>query len=190
MATAVLGEKPGFPAGLKLARAPRAALRRRVTWGLAAVALFEAPLVILGVLLTEVLLHLAWISSLVLVPLALAAAADAYRSLGSGLLGRYLVTRYGTYTRRTVLLDRSGIIAWSVNQSASQRRAGLATLVAMVAAGRGGYKIRDVALADGLALVREATPGMFEEFLESTPDNCSEPIEKSAPALPVQRRTP
>ncbi|MEV6865988.1 PH domain-containing protein [Streptosporangium subroseum] len=190
VATAVLGEKPGFPAGLELARAPRAALRRRVTWGLAAVALFEAPLVILGVLLTEVLLHIAWISSLVLVPLALAAAVDAYRSLGSGLLGRYLVTRYGTYARRTVLLDRSGIIAWSVNQSASQRRAGLATLVAMVAAGRGGYKIRDVALADGLALVREATPGMFEEFLESTPDNCSEPIEKSVPALPVQRQTP
>ena len=50
----------------------------------------------------------------------------------------------------------------------------------MVAAGRGGYKIRDVALANGLGLVRGATPGMFEEFLESTPDNCSVPVEKSA----------
>ncbi|MBP2708521.1 PH domain-containing protein [Microbispora sp. RL4-1S] len=168
VAAAVLREEPGFLTGLRLAPAPRAALRRRVTWGLAAVALVEAPLVILGVLLTEVLLHIAWISSVVLVPVALAAAVDAYRNLGSALLGRYLVTRCGTYGRRTVLLDRSGILAWSVDQSAFQRRAGLATLVAMVGAGRGGYKIRDVSLADGLALVREATPGAFEWLLEPT----------------------
>ncbi|MFD5086772.1 PH domain-containing protein [Kitasatospora sp. NPDC058406] len=170
VATAVLGEDPDFLAALRLAPAPRAALRRRITWALAAVALVETPLVVLGVLLTDVLLHIAWISALVLLPSALAAAVDAYRSLGCGLHGRYVVTRYGTYARRTVLLDRSGILGWAVHQSASQRRAGLATLVAVVAAGRGGYRIRDVALADGLALVREATPGILDEFLEAAPD--------------------
>ncbi|MEU8279782.1 PH domain-containing protein [Microbispora bryophytorum] len=190
VAAAVLGEEPGFLSGLELAGAPRAALRRRVTWALAAVALVEAPLVVLGALLTEVLLHVAWICGLVLVPLALAAAFDAYRSLGSGMTGRYIVTRYGTYVRRTVLLDRSGILAWSVDQSASQRRAGLATLVAMVAAGRGGYKIRDVALADGLALVREATPGMFEDLLESASGDQRHPVEEGVSALPDQGRTP
>ena len=110
-----------------LAPAPRVALRRRVTWALALVVVVEAPLLIVGVLVTDVLLHIAWILGAVLLPAALVAAVDAYRSLGSGLLGRYVVTRYGTYARRTVLLDRSGIMAWSVDQSASQRRAGIAT---------------------------------------------------------------
>ena len=165
VATAVLGEPADLLDGLELAGAPRAALRRRLTWALAAVAAVEAPLVLLGVLLTDVLLHIAGISALILLPVALAAAVDAYRNLGSGLLGRYLVTRCGTYARRTVLLDRSGILGWGVHRSAAQRRAGLATLVAFVPAGRGGYKIRDVALADGLALIRAATPGMLEPFL-------------------------
>ncbi len=151
---------------LELAGAPRAALRRRLGWALWAFAGVEAPLVLLGVLLTDVLLHLAWISAVVLLPLAVVAAVDAYRNLGSGILGDYLVTRYGTYNRRTVLLDRAGILGWSVDQSAFQRRAGLATLVAMVGAGRGGYKIRDIAVADGLALAAAATPGMLGEFLE------------------------
>ncbi|MFK3983765.1 PH domain-containing protein [Micromonospora sp. NPDC050397] len=189
MAATVLGEDPDLLAGLRLAPAPRAALRRRIVWALSAVALVEAPLVLLGLLVTDVLLHVAWALGLVLLPVALAAAVDAYRSLGSGLLGRYLVTRYGTYARRTVLLDRSGILAWSVNQTAAQRRAGLATLVAVVAAGQGGYKIRDVALTDGLALVRAATPGMLDGFLEPIPEMRSESAGEIAPALPGTRHT-
>ncbi|WP_217145648.1 PH domain-containing protein [Streptomyces sp. AC627_RSS907] len=182
VAAAVLGEAPGFLTGLRLSRPPRAALRRRITWALAAVVLAETPLLVLGALLTDVLLHIAWTSALVLVPAALAAAVDAYRNLGSGLHGRYLVTRYGTYARRTVLLDRSGILAYSVNQSAFQRRAGLATVVVMVAAGRGGYKIRDVALADALALAHEATPGMLDAFLEPAP--------AQGPDAPAEARVP
>ncbi|GAA2672529.1 PH domain-containing protein [Actinoplanes palleronii] len=183
VATAVLGERPDLLAGLTLTGAPRAALRRRITWALAAVAVLEAPLVILGLLLTDVLLHLAWISALVLLPVALAAAVDAYRNLGSGLLGRYLVTRCGTYARRTVLLDRSGILGWGINRSSAQRRAGLATLVALVPAGRGGYKIRDVALADGLALIRAATPGMLEPFLGDEFPPVPEPVEENAVSI-------
>ncbi|MCM4084139.1 PH domain-containing protein [Paractinoplanes hotanensis] len=171
VAAAVLGEAPGFLDGLTLAPAPRAALRRRLTWALAAVVLVETPLVILGVTVTTVLLQIAWLLGIVLLPVALAAAVDAYRSLGSGLYGGYLVTRYGTYSRRTVLLDRSRILAWSINQSVAQRRAGIATFVAMVGAGRGGYKIRDVALAEGLALARAATPEMFAELAEIAPES-------------------
>ncbi|SDT18177.1 PH domain-containing protein [Actinoplanes derwentensis] len=165
IATTVLGEPPDLLDGIVLAGAPRAALRRRITWALGAVAVAELPLVILGVLLTDVLLWIAGISALVLLPVALAAAVDAYRNLGTGLHGPYLVTRCGTYARRTVLLDRSSIIGWGVDQSAAQRRAGLATLVAFVAAGRGGFRIRDIALTDGLTLIDEATPGMLEPFL-------------------------
>ncbi|MFI1995369.1 PH domain-containing protein [Actinoplanes sp. NPDC020271] len=165
VAAGILPEKPDLLYGLELTGAPRAALRRRLSWGLGGVLLLEAPLVLLGALVTDVLLHIAWISAAVLVPLAIAGAVDAYRNLGSGLHGKYLVTRYGTYNRRTVLLDRAGILGWSIDQSVFQRRAGIATFVAMVGAGRGGYKIRDVAVADGLALASAATPGMLDELL-------------------------
>ncbi|WP_433789725.1 PH domain-containing protein [Actinoplanes sp. CA-252034] len=170
VAAGILGEDPGFLTGLTLAGAPRAALRRRLTWAVSGIALLEAPLVLLGALLTDVLLHIAGISAAILLPLAVAAAVDAHRNLGSGLHGRYLVTRCGTYNRRTVLIDTSAVIGWGIDQSAFQRRAGIATFVAMVGAGRSGYRIRDVRVADGLALARAATPGMLDEFLETAPE--------------------
>lgn len=165
VAEEVLGEPAGFLDGIALRPAPRVALRRRLSWAAYLIVVVELPLIVLGVLVTGALLHVAWISALVLVPVAFGAAVDAYRSLGSGLHGDYLVTRYGTWSRRTVLLDRAGILGWSINQTPAQRRAGIATFVALIAAGRGGFKVRDIALADGLALAREATGGILDEFV-------------------------
>jgi putative membrane protein len=129
----------------------------------------EAVVLVLGALLTPVLLHVAWISALVLFPVAVALANDAYRALGHTLTGAYpagyLVARSGTVRRATVALQRRGTVGWTVRQSWFQRRAGLVTVVATTAAGTGAYAVRDTAEADGLALADAAVPGLLRPFL-------------------------
>jgi putative membrane protein len=144
---------------------PVAARGRRLRWALGTVAGFEAVLVLLGVVLTDVLLHIAWISALVLVPVAAVLAVDAYRSLGHGLGRRYLVARSGTVRRATVALQRGGIIGWTFRQSVFQRRAGLVTVIATTAAGAGAYAVPDAGSDDGLALAASAVPGLLDPFL-------------------------
>lgn len=58
---------------------PRAALWRRVRWGLYSVLTFVAVLAVLGFLLTDVLLHLAWIAAVVLTPVAVLLAFESDR---------------------------------------------------------------------------------------------------------------
>jgi putative membrane protein len=134
---------------------------------------------VLGALLTDVLLHIAWVSALVLGPVAVGLALDAYRSLGHGLGERYLVARSGTVRRATVALERGGIIGWTVRQSVFQRRAGLLTVVATTAAGAGAYVVPDVDARDGLQLAAAAVPDLLTPFLEPEP----------APATPPGRPT-
>jgi putative membrane protein len=121
------------------------------------------------VLLTGVLLHLAWIAAVVLLPVAVALALDAYRNLGHGVTGDYLVTRHGTIARHTVALQRAGVIGWNITSSPFQRRAGLVTLNATTAANKGAYPIYDIGDEDGLAFADEAVPGVLEPFLERGP---------------------
>lgn len=151
---------------VRLSPHPIAARGRRVRWALAAVVAGELPLLILGVLLTDVLLHLAWITAVLAVPVAVALAFDAYRGLGHGSTGAYLVARSGTVRRSTAALQRRGIIGWTVTQSVFQRRAGLATVWATTAAGSGAYAIRDVDTSTGLDVADAAVPGLLEPFLE------------------------
>jgi putative membrane protein len=129
----------------------------------------ELPLIVLGLLLTDVLLHLAWITAVIAVPVAVALALDAYRNLGHGSHGGYLVTRSGSVRRSTVALQRRGIIGWTVRQSVFQRRAGLATVRATTAAGSGAYAIRDVGTGTGLEVADAAVPGLLAPFLERAP---------------------
>jgi putative membrane protein len=149
---------------------PVAARGRRLRWALGTVAVVEALLVVLGVLLTDVLLHVAWISALVLVPVAVVLALDEYRSLGHGLGERYLVVRSGSVRRSTVALQRGGIIGWTFRQSVFQRRAGLVTVIATTAAGEGAYAAFDAGSDDGLTFAATAVPGLLTPFLESSPE--------------------
>jgi putative membrane protein len=160
--------EPEFPLGAAgLTGHPVAARGRRLRWALGTVVLLEAVLVLLGLLLTDVLLHIAWISALVLVPVAAVLAVDAYRSLGHGLGERYLVTRSGTVRRATVALQCDGIIGWTFRQSVFQRRAGLVTVVATTAAGAGAYAVPDAGSDDGIALAATTVPGLLTPFLAS-----------------------
>ncbi|GAA3396916.1 PH domain-containing protein [Streptomyces roseoviridis] len=155
------------PTGAPLAPHPRAARTRRLGRALAAALGPAALLAVLGLLLTPVLLYVAAGLAAVLVPLAVLLALDAYRSLGHGVSGAYLVSRSGTVRRSTVALQRSGVIGWTVRQSWFQRRAGVLTLSATTAAGEGAYHVYDAGESQGLAFADEAVPGLLTPFLEN-----------------------
>ncbi|WP_142002367.1 PH domain-containing protein [Amycolatopsis cihanbeyliensis] len=162
----VLTEEVAPTVAARLAPHPRAARGRRLRWALLGTLIPTAILAGLGASLTGVLLHLAWIWALVVGPIAVLLALDAYRNLGHGITGGYLVARSGAARRGTVALQRSGIIGWTARQSIFQRRAGLITLSATTAAGSGAYSIFDVAQGDGLAFAERAVPDLFGPFLE------------------------
>jgi putative membrane protein len=145
---------------------PRAALWRRVRWALYSVAAVAAALAVLGWLLTDVLLHLAWISAVVLTPVAVLLAVESYRNLGHGLAKDHLVTRHGVGARRTAALERTGVIGWTITSSPFQRRAGLLTLHATTAANKGAYPVYDAATNEALHFAAEAVPGLLTPFLE------------------------
>jgi putative membrane protein len=143
-----------------LHRHPTAALRRRLVRRLVPVAVVVGVLASIGPTRAW-----AWLAAALLVPLAIALAVDAYRNLGHRLAGSCLLARDGALVRRTVALRRGGVIGWTVSQSLFQRRAGLATVTATTAAGRGGCQVVDVGLSQGLAFAADAVPGLLEPFL-------------------------
>ncbi|GGT65745.1 PH domain-containing protein [Streptomyces lateritius] len=156
------------PTGAPLTAHPRAARTRRLRWALGSALAPVAVLAVLGAALTPVLLYAAAGCALVLVPLAVLLALDAYRNLGHGITGDYLVTRSGTVRRTTVALQRGGVIGWTVKQSSFQRRAGVLTLTATTAAGEGAYDIHDAGEGEGLAFAAEAVPDLLAPFLKPT----------------------
>ncbi|WP_225800726.1 PH domain-containing protein [Streptomyces sp. NK15101] len=163
---ALVLREPEPPTGAPLAAHPRAARARRLRralWGSLGPAVVFA---VLGALLTPVLLYVAVGWALVLGPVAVLLALDAYRALGHGVSGGFLVTRSGTVRRTTVALQRSGVIGWTVKQSCFQRRAGVLTLTATTAAGDGAYDILDAGESQGLNFAAEAVPGLLAPFLE------------------------
>lgn len=178
VAARVLRE-PAPPTSAPLTPHPEAARGRRLRWALGTVLAVEAVVLVLGAVLTPVLLHVAWISALVLFPVGVALANDAYRALGHTLTGAYpagyLVARSGTVRRATVALQRRGIVGWTVRQSWFQRRAGLVTVVATTAAGTGAYAVLDAAEADGLALADAAVPDLLRPFIEGVVGADAEP---------------
>ncbi|MEV1204893.1 PH domain-containing protein, partial [Microbispora rosea] len=106
-----------------------------------------------------------WLTAAALLPLTALLAADRYRSLGHALTSGYLVTRWGSFSRRRVALECDGVIGWNVERSFFQRRAGLVTLTATTAAGKQGYQVRDVDLAEALRLAAAGTQGLLDPFL-------------------------
>ncbi|GGU88794.1 hypothetical protein GCM10010275_26210 [Streptomyces litmocidini] len=164
---ALVLREPEPPTAAPLAAHPRAARVRRLRWAAWGVLVPVAVLAVLGPLLTPVLLYVAAGCALVLGPVAVLLALDAYRALGHGVSGGFLVARSGTVRRTTVALQRSGVIGWTVRQSYFQRRAGLLTLTATTAAGAGAYAVRDAGEGQGLVFAAEAVPGLLAPFLET-----------------------
>ena len=130
---------------------PPAAGRRRLTRALGpTLVLVAAAFVVDGRVLGPV--------SLVLLPAMAVVGWDRARVLGHTLTRGYLVARQGSVVRRTVALQRGGVIGWRVRQSPFQRRAGVVTLEAVTAAGSGAYSVLDVAPDDAVALMAAVDP--------------------------------
>ncbi|WP_410645487.1 PH domain-containing protein [Amycolatopsis sp. lyj-346] len=153
-------------AAARLVPHPVAARGRRLRWALVTVLVPVLVLLLLGALLTDVLLVLGGVLAVVALPVAVPLALDAYRALGHGLCGRYLVTRAGSVRRSTAVLTRDGVIGWTVKQSVFQRRRGLATFTATTAAGSGAYAVLDADAGEGLQFAADAVPGVLTPFLE------------------------
>jgi len=101
----------------------------------------------------------------VLLPAMAVVGWDRARVLGHTLTRGYLVARQGSVVRRTVALQRSGVIGWRVRQSPFQRRAGVVTVEAVTAAGRGAYSVLDVTPTAAAALMAAVTPDAVEPLL-------------------------
>ncbi|MFJ5830440.1 PH domain-containing protein [Streptomyces sp. NPDC093089] len=179
---ALVLREPEPPTGAPLTAHPRAARTRRVRWALWSVLPLAALLALLGLLLTPVLLYVAGGCAVVLTPLAVLFALDAYRGLGHGISGAYLVTRSGTLRRATVALQRSGVIGWTVRQTYFQRRAGVLTLTATTAAGSGAYAIPDADASEALTFATTAVPDLLAPFLEPVPGEREAGIERATGA--------
>jgi putative membrane protein len=106
-----------------------------------------------------------WITAVCLLPISVLIGLDRYRNLGHTLTDRYLVSRSGSLDRETVALQRTGIIGWKFTQTLFQRRAGLLSVTAVTAAGKGGYAVVDIGEGDGLALADKTIPDLLRPFL-------------------------
>lgn len=161
-----LGERAAPTTQVTLHAHPRAARGRRIRWATTACLVPAVALAIPASVLGSGLL---WNVAGVLAVLGVAAGARlgvlAYRNLGHGLVGDYVVTRHGAPGRRTVALRRHGILTWAVTQSPFQRRAGLATLWFTTAAGDGRYGVYDVAAQEATALAVETLGDQVSPFL-------------------------
>lgn len=92
-------------------------------------------------------------------------ARDRYAGLGHHLSSDHLVVRSGSFSRRRDVLQRTGIIGWTVQSTWFQRRVGLATLVATTAAGKQRYTAYDLPVAEAVAVAHEVDPALLEQFL-------------------------
>ncbi|PZF84449.1 PH domain-containing protein [Jiangella anatolica] len=170
------------PLDRPLRRHPRRALRRRIGWALISTAAVTGLLVWLTTLIDAMHDRL-WLAGLGLLPVTLALAVVAYRSLGHTVADGYLVTRSGAWTRSTVALQGRAVVGVMFRQSLLQRRLGLATVTVTTAAGHGGYQAIDVASAAAVDLADSTVPGLLTEFrATAADDDASEPVE--AQALP------
>ena len=161
----MLGEDP---VATPLVRHPRRALYRRLSRAVVSVLLLAAALY--GLAWLGAFPDWPWQAALVVVPFAALVGWDRYRGLGHAFTGRYLVTRSGSLDRGTAAVRCDGMTGVVVERSYFQRRAGLVTVIAPVAAGKGRYHVLDVGESDGLALADRAVPGLLTPFLTGERD--------------------
>jgi putative membrane protein len=161
VAAAALRTDPEQATAAPLIRHPRAALTRRLTRALLPAVLLVGLAWLLHEQLPTRWVAAFWPGALVLLPLAVPLGIDRYRNLGHALAERYFVTRAGSLLRRTVAVQRDGLIGWRLHQSLFQRRTGLVTVDAITAAGAGHYPTVDVSFDRAVELVDEVNPGLL-----------------------------
>ncbi len=106
---------------------------------------------------------IAWVVASALLYIA---AVASWRGLGHALSSRWIVARSGMFSRRTAVIERSGLVGVIVSASLLQRLAGLVTLTVTTPAGRSAYSVIDVSGQQGVELAVEASQGLIRQFLE------------------------
>lgn len=110
-----------------------------------------------------------WLVVLAVLPVLLAPlmAWGRYRNLGHALTAEHLVASSGLFPTERAVLRRSGIIGWTIDSTFFQRRAGLVTLRATLAASRSDIAILDVPADRAVDVIRLATPGLLDPHLDA-----------------------
>lgn len=139
-----------------------AAARRRWTRAIVPVGLLTLVVAVLVLRFgwPDWLFALVVVSALAIAPLA----RDRYAALGHALTDHYVVVRSGSLARRRDALERDGIIGWNFSSSYFQRRAGLVSLIATTAGGRGSYTAYDLPDTVAVTFAETATPGLLDQF--------------------------
>jgi putative membrane protein len=134
---------------------PAAGLRFFLTWPIATTALLAIPVVAGAFLLGVMVGAGAGAAALVLLVSVGIARALAWRGEGYGVDERALAFRWGILGTNRARIARSRIQSLHVRQSPFQRRAGLATVVAVSVSGSSGakYRARNIPLRDAERLV-------------------------------------
>jgi putative membrane protein len=103
-------------------------------------------------------------AGLVLTVLGVPLGLGRYAALGHAAGPESLSVRSGWLVREQAVLERRAVVGWQVRQSFFQRRAGLATVVACVGAGSGGYAAVDMAAGE-VSEFAEAASGSWAATL-------------------------
>jgi putative membrane protein len=105
-----------------------------------------------------------FVAAALIVALGWALAHSRYATLGHRVTDRHVVVRSGALDRDRVVLQRDGIVGWTIRESFFQRRAGVATLVMTTGAGRQHYEAIDVTPATAYGVIAEVHPTLVEAF--------------------------
>jgi putative membrane protein len=97
------------------------------------------------------------VAGVVLTALGVPLGLGRYAALGHATGPTTFTVRSGWLVREQAVLERRAVVGWQVRQSPFQRQAGLATVVACVGAGRGGYAAIDMAAGDVVAFTAAAS---------------------------------
>ena len=131
----------------------------------------------------------AWTYAAPVLVLALAAPLGALRArwLGHAHVGDarvatgpttgYVVASTGAFPHRRTALRSRAVIGWVMRETWFQRRAGLVTLEATVASQSGRVAILDVPRDEAVRIVRAATPGLLDPYVDATPPRRGDPAE-------------
>jgi putative membrane protein len=138
----------------ELVRHPPAARRRRLVR-----AAVTGLLVTLAGAVTTTTLGWWWLLAvgIALLVLAVPVGLGRYAALGHATGPGAFTVRSGWLVREQAVLQRRAVVGWQVQQSFFQRRAGLATVVACVGAGQGGYAAIDMAADDVAGFTADAS---------------------------------
>jgi putative membrane protein len=104
------------------------------------------------------------VAGVVLTGLGVPLGRARYAALGHAAGPRSFALRSGWLVQEHTVLQRRAVVGWQVRQTVMQRRSGLATVLACVGAGRGGYAAVDMAAAETPAFTRAASGAWADTF--------------------------